>query len=179
MEWYLSFSKVKKNMSIQECFNFPFKAKGAAPSVLAGVFSFVDEFPKPTGAGEGFVFVADLHSSTVEEVLEAVLVQDAVDQDLELLHGKVDPEIIEAITEQGPPLALKLPEALLVQILEVMGCDPEFAEQFELLQRGQRGDFTSADLVENDLESWFAHGSDRETQPITWLLLAHLACHSR
>lgn len=25
MEWYLSFNKMKKNMSIQECFNFPFK----------------------------------------------------------------------------------------------------------------------------------------------------------
>jgi hypothetical protein len=25
MEWYLSFCKLKKNMSIQECFKFPFK----------------------------------------------------------------------------------------------------------------------------------------------------------
>jgi hypothetical protein len=25
MEWYLSFSKTKKNLSIQECFNFPFR----------------------------------------------------------------------------------------------------------------------------------------------------------
>jgi len=25
MEWYLSFNKMKKNMSIQDCFNFPFK----------------------------------------------------------------------------------------------------------------------------------------------------------
>lgn len=25
MEWYLSFSKIKKNMSIQECFKHPFK----------------------------------------------------------------------------------------------------------------------------------------------------------
>jgi hypothetical protein len=25
MDWYLSFNKMKKNMSIQDCFNFPFK----------------------------------------------------------------------------------------------------------------------------------------------------------
>jgi hypothetical protein len=88
----------------------------------------------------------------VEEILDRVLVQDAVNEQSRLDALEINPVFLGAIAIQMALLAFELAEFFGVGLVEVLGKEVEFAEDLQLEQLGQMGQFAGAAVVEDDLE---------------------------
>src|SRR2546423_9875506 len=87
-----------------------------------------------------------------KEIPKRVLVEDAMDPDAFRRSLEIDPVFLRAIPMQLLSFALDHAEPAAVEVIEVLGKDLEFRQQFELQRLRQRRHFRRAQLVEDDLE---------------------------
>ena len=136
------------------------RARSDAPhhgaSVVRAAGGGCDQFPEFGVLLEGFVF-ADGQAGAEEEVFEAVLAQDAVDDDAEFVALEIDAVIPEAEAVQELVVAFEPTEAFEVGAHHFLGEAAKLAEDLQLEFLGHLREFGGAGGVEDDLEG--AHGS--------------------
>jgi hypothetical protein len=115
-----------------------------------------DEFPELGVLLQRLVF-ADGETRTEEEVLEAVLAQDAVDDDPEFVALKIDAVIPQTETVEELVVALQPAEALKIGAHHFLREAAKLTENLQLQLLGHLGEFGGAGGVKDDLE--WAHES--------------------
>jgi hypothetical protein len=111
----------------------------------------VDELPELGEFLESFV-LGHGELGAVEEILEGVFVQDAVDEEAGVGALEVDAVFLGAIAVEVAFLAVELAEFFGVGLVEVLGQEIEFAEDLELEELGQFGELGGAAVVEDYLK---------------------------
>ena len=125
-------------------------------SVVGAAGGGLDKLPEFRVFLEGFVF-ADGQAGTEEEILEAVLAQDAVHDDAKLVPLEIDAVIAEAEAVQELVVPLQPAETLKVGAHDFLGQAAKLAEDLQLELLGHLGELGGAGGVEDDLEG--AHES--------------------
>ena len=87
-----------------------------------------------------------------EEILDRVLVQDAMDEQAGFGALEVDAVFLGAIAVQIALLAMQLAEFIRIGFVEVLGQEIEFAQDLELKELRQLRQLGGAAVVEDDLE---------------------------
>ena len=125
----------------------------------------INQFPKLGHSLQHLVF-GHGQLGAKEEILECVLVQDAMDEQARLGALEINPILLGAIAVQMALFAFELAEFIGIGLVEVLGQEIEFAENLQLKQFGQMGQFGGAAVVEDNLE----HGwlDSRINQPVLW-----------
>ncbi len=110
----------------------------------------LDQFPKAGVILQLFV-LASGEAGAIEEILEGILAENAVDDDAEGMAFEVDAIITEAIAHEGPGIAGQMPEMGLVQ-LEFLRQAAKLPEDLELKILGHLRQLGRARRIEDDLE---------------------------
>jgi len=90
-----------------------------------------------------------------KEIFDRVLVQDAMDEQAGFGALEINSVFLGAIAIQVALFAMKLAEFFGIGLVEVLGEKIEFAEDLQLEQLGQVGQFAGAAIVKDNLK----HGS--------------------
>ena len=111
-----------------------------------------------------FAVLAGGQAAAEPEILQRILVQDAVDDDAEGMFLEVDAVVADAEAVEDLALPLQLAEALHVGREHLAGKPAEVAENLQLEILGQAAEFTGAGRVEDDLELGHGGGKGNESR---------------
>ncbi len=114
----------------------------------------VDEFPELGDFLEHLV-LGHGELGAEEEILDRVFVQDAMDEEACLGALEINPVFLGTIAVQVALFAVELAEFFGISLVEVLRQEVEFAEDLQLEELGQVGQFAGAAVVKDDLK----HGS--------------------
>ena len=112
--------------------------------------AFLDQFPEGLGVGQRLV-LAYRQLAAEEEILHRVLVEDPVDFHTAVDDLEIDPVILGSIPVEFLAFTREVAEPIPVDFQQIIGGDFKLAEQFQLEEGIQLGNFRCTDFIEDDL----------------------------
>ena len=115
------------------------------------MFGRFDQLPEFRVLLQGFVFL-HFQSGPEEEILEGMAIEDAVDEQAQLVAFEIDAVIADPEAVQSAAGAFEFAERIQFGVHDLLGQAAKLAQDLELQFLGHAGQFRRAGGIEDDLE---------------------------